>query len=105
MTFRDRVEKIKIDPVRRVSWKPAENSKTSYFLTAFNHWAELNISANFSNFVQECSPLCQSLPLILHNQKEIVELLQKYISLKDEHSLESLLEYVFFMYLGMTLIL
>lgn len=86
------MDRIKIDPVRRVSWRPAEHSKTSFFLTAFNHWAELNISANFSSFVQECSPLSQSLPLIIHNQKDIVALLQRYIALKDEHSLESLLE-------------
>lgn len=94
VAFRDRVDRIKIDPIRRVGWRPAENAKTSYFLTAFNHWAELNISSNFSEFVQECHDLCLSLPLIIHNQESIVNLLLKYIDLKDEHSLESLLEYV-----------
>ena len=92
MTFRDRVDRIKIDPIRKVSWRAAENSKTSYFLTAFNHWVELNLSTSFTDFVQECQPLCLSLPLIIHNQQQIIDLLLKYIELKDEHSLESLLE-------------
>lgn len=99
--FTERVNAIKIDPIRQLKKKPIggsgdEENTVSYFLTAFNHWAALNMSTSFTDFAAECAPLCQSLPLIIHNQHEINELLQKYINKKDENSLESLLEYAIF---------
>lgn len=99
MPFTERVNAIKIDPIRKLKKKTGsagavddETATKSYFLAAFNHWAALNLSTAFTEFASECAPLCQTLPLILHNQNEINQLLQKYISKKDEHSLEPLLE-------------
>jgi U3 small nucleolar RNA-associated protein 20 len=92
VSFKEQVESIKIDPVRRAKRTVTDYETDSYFKTSFSHWEELNISTSFSEFAIECAPLCQSLPLVLHHKKEINDLLVKYISIQDEHSLESLLE-------------
>lgn len=52
------------------------------------------MSTAFTEFAAECAPLCQSLPLLLHHQKDISDLLQRYISKQDENSLEPLLDLI-----------
>lgn len=79
--------------MRRVKKKITDyENQDSYFITAFNHWVEMNLSADFTEFVQECSGYVGSLPMIFHHQKDIFSLLYAHIDKKDSNSLESLLE-------------
>jgi U3 small nucleolar RNA-associated protein 20 len=64
----------------------------SFFKTAFDHWVEVNLSENFTDFAEKCEPLTLSLTLVIHHQKEIMDLLEYHIKKQDIHSLESLLE-------------
>ncbi|KAK2740295.1 U3 snoRNP protein [Myotisia sp. PD_48] len=94
-TFSQRVSKLKIDPVHRVrrnSFSESDGHEgSSYFRASLEHWMELNLSENFTQFTQKVLRLCESLPQLLHHQDKIVKLLMDYISKKDELCLEPLL--------------
>lgn len=95
-SFNQRIAKLKIDPIRRARRIELETIDValaaSYLQAGLDHWKDLNLSENFSNFVREAQPLCQSLPQILHYQQEIKLLLVKYIEKHDPLSLEPLLD-------------
>ena len=46
----------------------------SHFHEALLHWQELNLAPAFLKFARDADPLSASMPLLLHNWKEIVEL-------------------------------
>jgi U3 small nucleolar RNA-associated protein 20 len=93
--FSQRIAKIKIDPVRQIRRHDIQDeelsSTASYFRTALDQYAELNLSENFAEFSQEVLPLSESLPQLIHFQDSILELLVKYIEKRDALSLEHLL--------------
>lgn len=95
-SFNQRIAKLKIDPIRRARRIELETIDValaaSYLQAGLDHWKDLNLSENFSNFVHEAQPLCQSLPQILHYQQEIKLILVKYIEKHDPLSLEPLLD-------------
>ena len=95
-SFNQRIAKLKIDPIRRARRTELETIDialaASYLQAGLDHWKDLNLSENFSNFVREAQPLCQSLPQILHYQQEIKLILVKYIEKHDPLSLEPLLD-------------
>ncbi|KAH0829854.1 HEAT repeat containing protein [Fonsecaea pedrosoi] len=94
-SFTKRIEQLKIDPVhtvRRV--KPSKNDADvlqSFFHTALQGWAELNLSATFTSFLNKASPLCENLPQVLHHADKIFEILAEHIEKRDELALEPLL--------------
>lgn len=91
-SFSQRITDLKIDPVRRARQDRShlENS-TSRFLSSLEEWKDLNLSENFTEFARQVSPLAQSLPLILHNQQQIADLLIQFLEKEDALSLEPLL--------------
>jgi U3 small nucleolar RNA-associated protein 20 len=93
--FSQRIAKLTIDPIRRVRRHDLEtedlSTATSYFRNSLEQWIELNVSENFSQFAQEVSPLCESLPQLLHFEDRIIDLLLRYVEKKDSLSLEPLL--------------
>ncbi|MCJ1281712.1 U3 snoRNP protein [Xylographa opegraphella] len=97
-SFGQRIAKIKIDPLRRVRRQNVEQddveATTSYFRTGLLYWKDLNLSENFTAFIQEVEPLCDSLPQVLHFQKQIVGILFKYAEKKDALSLEPVLSLI-----------
>ena len=93
-TFSQRVAKLKIDPIHRVrrpSFGEDGDETSSYFRSAFDHWAELNLSDNFAQFCRRVSPLSESLAQILYHEERIMELLVEFIGKRDQNSLEPLL--------------
>ncbi|KAH2331092.1 hypothetical protein KXW87_001697 [Aspergillus fumigatus] len=96
--FSQRVAKLKIDPIHRVR-RPSfgeegegDGDETfSYFRSAFDHWIELNLSDNFSQFARKVNPLCESLAQILYHEDKIMGLLVEYIEKRDQLSIEPLL--------------
>jgi U3 small nucleolar RNA-associated protein 20 len=83
----------KIDPVRRVRhYVDDEETTKSFFKSSFDNWVELNLSATFTQFVRDATPLCESLPLILHNKDRLFDLLHTYIEKRDTLAVEPLLD-------------
>lgn len=94
-TFKTRVERIKVDVVRRskvVDDEPDEHG--SFFYEALEEWKDLNMTRNFKDFAREMTPLVKSLPSIIHHKDEIVNILEKHLKVKDSLALDGLLEYV-----------
>ncbi|KAL2001769.1 hypothetical protein VTN02DRAFT_1293 [Thermoascus thermophilus] len=93
--FSHRVAKLKIDPIHRVrrpSFGPEDGDEnSSYFRSSLDHWVELNLSENFSEFARRVNPLCESLPQILYHAEKIMGLLVEFIEKKDALSMEPLL--------------
>ena len=93
--FSKRIARLRIDPVHRVqqneSMQEDSGLSTTHFGQALNHWAELNLSENFIQFVQKVKPLSESLPQILHHADSIFALLLLYIGESDAVSSEPLL--------------
>ena len=92
-TFNQRISKLKIDPIHR-SRPPDldESTAVSYFQSALSRWRDLNVSENFSNFVREVQPFCDSLPQILHYQENIMSAVVRFLEKRDSLSLEPLLD-------------
>ena len=92
-SFNQRISKLKIDPVHRSHRIDLDAStNASYFQTALNRWRDLNLSEDFKDFVKIVAPICESLPQILHHQKEIMSALVQFIEKANALSLEPLLD-------------
>ncbi|KAJ8117189.1 hypothetical protein OPT61_g1567 [Boeremia exigua] len=93
--FSQRIAKLKIEPVRRgrsTIIDDAELESTfSYFRDSFLEWKELCLAESFVYFSRKVSPLCDSLPQVLHHSDRIVDLLVEFIEKGDKFSEEPLL--------------
>ncbi|GAB7341202.1 hypothetical protein MBLNU457_7490t1 [Dothideomycetes sp. NU457] len=92
--FSQRIAKLKIDPVRRsrrVEDLSHAGQDHTYIGTSMEEWKDLNLSENFQRFGKEISPLVESLPMVIHHEDRILEILLRYIEKQDVHSLEPLL--------------
>ncbi|KAL8727764.1 MAG: hypothetical protein Q9166_005819 [cf. Caloplaca sp. 2 TL-2023] len=94
-SFSQRIAKLNINPIHKTRRPHTEinddDPTTSYLKTDLDRWKDLNLSENFSNVVREISPLCDSLPQVLHYHADIARILTEYVRRGDSHSLEPLL--------------
>ncbi|KAL8933293.1 MAG: hypothetical protein Q9216_006436 [Gyalolechia sp. 2 TL-2023] len=94
-SFNQRVSKLNIDPIHKTRHTDRsldeDDSTASYFKLDLDKWRDLNLSENFSNFVREVSPFCNTLPQVLYYQEDIARILATFIQKGDSHSLEPLL--------------
>ncbi|KAI9819100.1 MAG: U3 snoRNP protein [Phylliscum demangeonii] len=94
--FSQKIARLKVDPVHRVQRYAVDltgaSSTSSYFQDALERWRDLNTSESFGVFAKHVTPLCNSLPQILHFEDQIVDLLLQYVAKKDVLSLEPLLD-------------
>ncbi|KAG0957866.1 hypothetical protein G6F61_002202 [Rhizopus arrhizus] len=94
-SFKSRVDRIKVDVVRRsrlVEDEPDEHG--SFFYEALESWKDLNMTRHFKNFIREISPLVKSLPSIIHHKDTIVDILEKHLKVKDSMAYDGLLDLV-----------
>lgn len=91
-SFKERVDSLRIEPARNLSARAHDFVETSHFLVTLEHWKEVNVSANYTDFLDEVEPLCQTLPQILHHQKKIYDALERHVRVLDINSLQPLLE-------------
>jgi U3 small nucleolar RNA-associated protein 20 len=92
--FSQRIAKLKIDPihrVRRASFGEDEGETTSYFRSALDHWVDMNLSDNFTQFTRRVNALSESLGQIVYHEEKIMGLLVEFIEKRDQNSLEPLL--------------
>ncbi|OBA23493.1 hypothetical protein METBIDRAFT_29946 [Metschnikowia bicuspidata var. bicuspidata NRRL YB-4993] len=91
-SFKERVDAMKIEPSRKLNARAHDYVETSHFLATLEHWKEVNISGDFTDFLREVEPLCQTLPQILHHQTRIFEALHAHIQKNDVNLIQPLLE-------------
>ncbi|KAK4539320.1 hypothetical protein LTR36_000782 [Oleoguttula mirabilis] len=94
-SFSERIAKLKIDPIRRRRNEEgreelAEEAET-YFGRSLLEWKDLNMSSTFAAFAKDVSPYCDSLPVVLHNEDKIMDLLVTYIEKADALAMEPFL--------------
>ena len=95
-SFSQRISKLNVDPIRRS--RPVDldstdlSTSTLFFKTALDRWKDLNLSENFTGFVREVHPMCDSLPQILHYHQDVMSIIAHYIGKCDALSLEPLLD-------------
>jgi len=56
------------------------------------HWRQLNLAPVFLQFAQKVDLLSASMPLLLHNWKEIVDLWMGALKVADDEGSRALLE-------------
>ena len=66
----------------------------SHFHEAIDDWRQLNLSPAFLRFANKADLLSLSMPLLLHNWREIVELWLSALEDADDEALKALLESV-----------
>ncbi|KAF9234004.1 hypothetical protein BU15DRAFT_29792, partial [Melanogaster broomeanus] len=64
----------------------------SHFYVSLQQWKQLNLSSAFIQFAHRADPLSLSMPLLLHNWREIVRLWEAAIDAADDEALRALLE-------------
>ncbi|KAL0061427.1 U3 snoRNP protein [Marasmius tenuissimus] len=66
----------------------------SHFYEALVHWQQLNLSPSYINFVRKAGPISASLPLLLHNWNEVVDLWLEALGSSDDEGLKALLDLI-----------
>ncbi|KAI0628424.1 armadillo-type protein [Trametes polyzona] len=64
----------------------------SHFHEALLHWQELNLAPAFLEFARNADPLAASMPLLLHNWREIVELWLAALEKSNDEGLKAILD-------------
>ena len=94
-SFSDRIAKLKIDPIRRRRGAEGQDELSeeneTYFGRSLQEWKDLNLSQTFTTFAKEVSPYCDSLPVVLHNEDRIMDLLVAYMEKGDGLAMEPIL--------------
>ncbi|KAJ6531776.1 armadillo-type protein [Mycena capillaripes] len=64
----------------------------SHFYTSLEHWQQLNLAPGFIKFAQRAGPLSASMPLLLHNWQEIMQLWVVALDDSDDEGLRAVLD-------------
>ncbi|KAG0701153.1 armadillo-type protein [Suillus ampliporus] len=64
----------------------------SHFYLALQQWRQLNLSPAFIQFAKKADSLSISMPLLLHNWKEIIDLWKSALDASDHEALKALLD-------------
>lgn len=91
--FSQRIAKLKIDPIHRVRRASfgEDDETSSFFRSALDHWVEMNLSDNFSQFARRVNNLSETLAQILYHEEKIMALLVEFIEKRDQNSIEPLM--------------
>lgn len=65
----------------------------SHFYLALQQWRQLNLSPAFIQFANKVDSLSISMPILLHNWKDIIDLWKSALDASDNEALIALLEY------------
>lgn len=71
---------------------PELSDNDSHFHQSLEHWRQLNLSPCFLSFANKVDPLSSSMPLLLHNWREIVGYWIDTLESSDEEGLRPLLD-------------
>ncbi|KAI8366801.1 armadillo-type protein [Radiomyces spectabilis] len=94
-SFNTRVERLKVDIVRRSRLVEDEiDEQGSFFHEALLSWKELNLTRHFKNFYHDIFPYAKSLPAIVYHKDKITEILETHLKVRDSMALDALLDLV-----------
>ncbi|SMN20287.1 similar to Saccharomyces cerevisiae YBL004W UTP20 Component of the small-subunit (SSU) processome, which is involved in the biogenesis of the 18S rRNA [Maudiozyma saulgeensis] len=91
-SFRARIDDLRIEPARNLTKRVHDYVETSHFLASFDHWKDINMSADFTSFSFEVQNIVQTLPQILYHADTIFNALLEHIDKQDNKSLQPLLD-------------
>lgn len=91
-SFKAKIDDLRIEPARNLQKRVHDYVESSHLLASFEHWKEINLSAEFGQFVEKVEDLVQTLPQILYHDAKIFDSLISGIEKHDEYSLEPLLD-------------
>ncbi|AOA60363.1 Small subunit (SSU) processome component [Komagataella phaffii] len=91
-SFRDHIESIKIEPTLKLSKRSFDYADVSHFLSALNHWRELNATSSFIDLVDEVTPISQTLPQLLYHKDAIFNALERSLQTNQALGLRPVLE-------------
>ncbi|GAV51625.1 hypothetical protein ZYGR_0AF00960 [Zygosaccharomyces rouxii] len=91
-SFKDKIDDLKIEPVRNLATRAHDYVETSHFFASFEHWREINLSASFTSFAGDVEDVVQTLPQILYHEETILSALLHYIDRHEPLSLQPLLD-------------
>ncbi|KAG7091487.1 hypothetical protein E1B28_010518 [Marasmius oreades] len=66
----------------------------SHFYEALVHWQQLNLSPSYITFSRKAAPISASLPLLLHNWTDVVDLWLEALGSSDDEGLKALLDLI-----------
>lgn len=93
ISFTERISKLRIDVVHKIEKRSdIPDESDTFFNQSLSKWRELNCCLDFQEFYKGVSPLVKSLSLLVHHQKSVIDILQKYMKKKDTLALEALLQ-------------
>ena len=94
--FSERIAKLRIDPIRRKRHADDHEGLTeetaTYFGRRLEEWKDLNLSATFTSFAKEVTPLCDSLPMVIYHADALMDIMMSYIERGDELGMEPVLD-------------
>ncbi|KAI6117784.1 armadillo-type protein [Pisolithus thermaeus] len=64
----------------------------SYFYDSLHQWRQLNLSPAFVQFANKVEPLSASMPMLLHNWRDVVQYWQESVDSADHEALPALLD-------------
>ncbi|QLL34452.1 hypothetical protein HG536_0G03140 [Torulaspora globosa] len=91
-SFKSKVDNLRIEPARNLQKRVHDYVESSHFLASFEHWKEINLSAEFGRFADKVENLVQTLPQIIYHDETIFDSVISSIEKHDEYSLEPLLD-------------
>ncbi|ANZ73138.1 BA75_01089T0 [Komagataella pastoris] len=91
-SFRDHIESIKIEPTLKLSKRSFDYADVSHFLSALNHWRELNATSSFTDLVEEVTPISQTLPQLLYHKDAVFNALERSLETNQALGLQPVLE-------------
>lgn len=91
-SFKERIDLIKIEPTLNLNRRVYDDTDSSHFISTLNHWSEINLSGNFTDFTYSINKEVNSLAQIIHHQEHIFQCLADRIRKNDPHSIQPLLE-------------
>ncbi|KAI9478566.1 MAG: hypothetical protein EXX96DRAFT_601338 [Benjaminiella poitrasii] len=94
-SFKTRVERIKVDVVRRsriVEDDPDQHG--SFFYEALLEWKDLNLTRHFKDFAKEITPLVKSLPSIIYHKETIITVFEKHLQVNESMALDGILDLI-----------
>lgn len=93
--FSERIAKLKIDPIRRrrnaEEREKVDGEASTHVGKSLAEWRDLNMSQTFTAFAKDAAPLCESLPVLLHSEGRMMDLLVEYVEKGDSLAMEPLL--------------
>ena len=99
--FNERLEAVQVDVLRRTGRDEGRSTASlldeelreengSHFEQQIGKWGELNLTDDFTAFLNQVTPLVGSLPLLLHNKNGVVEAIISHLSKEESKAIKPL---------------